>query len=155
MQIKIAGAAVLLPLLLWGCSGIANAERGTYTATITGAVDMTLTGRAVLERGVGLAEFEYAIHMFLPERGPEYGIFLFFPERPKVGTYRVVDQSARSLRSGEVSAAAIIGGIFTGSSGEVRITSSDPLRGTFEFLQEPRAGGSTPELTARGEFTLR
>jgi hypothetical protein len=142
-------------LLLSACTGSTGPDGGTYTATVTGAVDTTLTGRAVLERGAGRDEFKYAVHMFLPGRGPEFGIFLFFRERPAPGTYQVVNRGARFLDPGEVSASAIIGGIFPASSGDVRITSSDPLRGSFEFVYYRPAAGPNPELRVRGEFTLR
>jgi hypothetical protein len=154
MRLNVIGAAVTL-LALCGCTGSTGPDGGTYTATVTGAVDTTFTGRAALERGAGLDEFKYAVHMFLPGRGPEFGIFLFFPERPTVGTYRIVGGGGGSLTSGEVSAVASLGRLFTATYGEVKINSSTPVRGTFEFLRQPPAAGPNPELRVRGEFTLR
>jgi hypothetical protein len=142
-------------LFLTACTSPSGPDEGTYTATITGEIDTTYSGRAELERGRGLDEFEYAVHMFLPDHGPEYGIFLFFPDRPTAGTYQIVTTGGYPLKSDEVSAAAIIQGTAVGTSGEVRITSSDPLRGTFEFVEHQPALGPEPQLQVRGEFTLR
>lgn len=94
----LAGAA---SLLLAACRWSAGAETGTYSATLTGAVDTTFTGRAQWEGAAGLDEFDYAVHMLLPGKGPEFGIYLFFRERPAPG----VSINARAAEGTHPSAA--------------------------------------------------
>jgi hypothetical protein len=146
---SILAGLLLLPLL-GACIGNTGPDGGTYRATVTGAVDTTLTGRAVLERGAGRDEFKYAVHMFLPGRGPEFGIFLFFPEQPRQGIYAVVNRGAPSLKRGEVSAGAMLGTGFVATSGEVRITSQNPTRGTFDLVEQ----WGTAATRIRGDFSI-
>ncbi|MBW3571071.1 MAG: hypothetical protein KY467_08190, partial [Gemmatimonadetes bacterium] len=67
--------------------------------------------------------------------------------------YPVVNRSPALLQPGEVSAGAVVGQVFAPGSGQVRITSSRPLEGTFE-VAETAAGQPQPVLRIQGEFAL-
>ena len=147
--IRLLPLLLLATILLTACESISGVdEEGVYTATITGAVDATYTGRAGLERGVGLDEFEYAVVMQVPGLAASQGILLFFAERPRQGTYTVVNMDAAFLERDQVSAFVNTGASsILGTSGEVRIISTRPLQGTFDFVgvitsrEQARVGG--------------
>jgi hypothetical protein len=146
----------LLFLLAAACGTISEAgdSTGSYTATVTGAVSANYTGEMVHRPG-GITEgYEYAVSMRIPDAPPPLGIFLFFSGRPRAGTYRVIPWRGDQPRSGEVLASfnpQNFEGYLAGS-GEVRITSSRPLRGTFEFTASRAASES---VRVSGSFDSR
>ncbi|MBW3571976.1 MAG: hypothetical protein KY467_12805 [Gemmatimonadetes bacterium] len=146
------GAACLLALLA-ACKSGSAAEAGTYTATISGPVEQTVSGRARLQRAAGLDEFGVAVHMIPPSGDADGGIFLFFRDRPRAGTYPIVPKGAYALGPGEASAVTSLGDGAVGTSGQVDVTSSRPLQATFTF-QEQRPGEAEPRVRVTGEFTI-
>jgi hypothetical protein len=145
---------VMLLLAACGTPSESGDSTGRYTATVAGVVNATYEGQMVHRPG-GITEgYEYAVSMHIPGAPPPLGIYLFLPGRPRAGTYRVIPWRGDQPRSGEVLASFNPRNFegYLADSGEVRITSSNPLRGSFDFTAS-RAANEAVRVT--GSFESR
>lgn len=136
-----------------GCRSSTGEQSGTWSGAVSIRASQSFSGTARLESGAGLDEFAWAVHLLPPDGDPEGGAFLYFDRRPSAGAYTVVNRSASSLGEGEVSAFSLLGGSANGTSGTVTITSTRPLRGSFDFV-EVWGTETAPNYRLRGEFSI-
>jgi hypothetical protein len=136
-------------LLLAGCRNITGAAgSGTYTADVTGAFTASYSGRMIYEPRSVTAGAGYNLHLKLPN-DLFNGILFQLPGRPHAGTYQVVPDRGQELDDEEVFGGLLLPDvIYHASTGELRVTRTSPLRGTFQF--EARRNGGV--VTISGEF---
>ncbi|HEV2150503.1 MAG TPA: hypothetical protein VGR37_24095 [Longimicrobiaceae bacterium] len=141
---------LLSVLLLGGCRNITGpAGSGTYTAEVAGALTASYSGRMLYGPSSVTAGPGYDIHLQLPGEEPYRGIIFHIPARPRVGRYTVV--ARQDLDRAEVFSSLLLPtAVFLGNTGELHVTRTNPLRGTFLF-QARRNSGET--ITVSGEFT--
>ncbi len=146
---RLSCLLLLSVLLFAGCRDITGpAGSGTYTAEITGAVTASYSGRMIYEPRSVTAGPGYYLHLKLPN-DLFNGILFQLPDRPHAGTYRVVPDRGQKLDGKEVFGGLLLPDvIYHASTGELRVTRTSPLRGTFQF--EARRNGGV--VTISGEF---
>ena len=159
-MLRPASALLLLFLVpLLGCENpfdpAARSQSGRYKASVTGAIVATFEGTAQYGPGAPLDNYPYHMSLSIPGEDPNLAIVFAFGEALRPGTYKIVNLAGLpKLRRGE----ALVGYVatpvvrFRGTSGALRITSTSPLRGTFEFQAE---GREDRQVMVRGEFSLR
>jgi hypothetical protein len=140
---------LLSTLLLGGCRNITGpAGGGSYTAEVTGALTASYSGRMIYGPRSVTAGPGYHLHLKLPD-DLFNGILFQLPAGPRLGTYRIVAGRGQDLGKQEVlSGLSLPDDVYLGSTGELRISSTRPLRGTFRFLADQRGD----VVTVSGQF---
>jgi hypothetical protein len=140
---------LLSALLLGGCRSITGqAGSGSYTAHVTGALTASYSGHMIYGHRSVTAGPGYHLHLKLPD-DLFNGILFQLPASPRVGTYRIVAGRGQDLGSREVlTGLSLPDDVYLGSTGDLRISSTRPLRGTFRFL----ADQGDEVVTVSGQF---
>lgn len=140
---------LLCALLVGGCRNITGpAGSGTYTAEVEGALTASYSDRMIYDPRSVTAGPGYHLHLKLPD-DLFNGILFQLPASPRLGTYRIVAGRGQDLGSQEVlSGLSLPDDIYLGSTGELRVSSTRPLRGTFRFLADQGA----EVVTVSGQF---
>ncbi len=141
---------LLSALLLGGCRNIVGpAGSGTYTAEVTGALTASYAGRMIYGPSSVTAGPGYDIHLQLPNEEPYRGIIFHIAARPRLGTYAVVLK--QDLDRAEVFSSLLLPvAVYLGSSGELQVSSTNPLRGAFRFEARQNSG---EVITIAGQFS--
>ena len=149
IMLRLSRLLVLSTLLLGGCRNIVGpAGSGTYTAEVTGAFTASYSGRMIYQPRSVTAGPGYSLHLKLPN-DLFNGILLQLPGPPHAGTYQVVPDRGQELNDTEAFGGLLLPDvIYHASNGELRVTRTSPLRGTFQF--EARRNGGV--VTISGEF---
>ena len=139
----------LSALLLGGCRNIVGpAGSGTYSAEVTGAFTASYSGSMIYGPRSVTAGPGYHLHLKLP--GDLFnGILFQLPASPRLGTYRIVAGRGQDLGRQEVlSGLSLPDDVYLGSTGQLHVSSTRPLRGTFQFL----ADQGDEVITVSGQF---
>ena len=133
-------ALLLSALLLGACRNITGpAGSGAYTAEVTGALTATYSGRMIYGPSSVTAGPGYDIHLQLPDEEPYHGLIFHIPARPRLGTYAVVLK--QDLNDAEVFSSLLLpAAVYLGSTGELQVTRTNPLRGAFRFEARQNSG---------------
>ncbi len=120
-------------------------ESTSPAASNSATIDMAATPLHFLRLPTPLNAY---LHLKLPN-DLFNGILFQLPDRPKAGTYQVVSDRGQELDGKEVFGGLLLPDvIYHASTGELRVTRTSPLRGTFQF--EARRNGGV--VTISGEF---
>ncbi len=140
----------LFVLLFGGCRNIVGpAGSGTYSAEVTGALAASYSGRMIYGPSSVTAGPGYDIHLQLPNEEPYRGIIFHIPARPRLGTYAVFMK--QDLNEAEVFSSLLLpAAVYLGSSGQLQVTSTNPLQGAFRFVARQNSG---EVITIAGQFS--
>lgn len=142
-------SVAFLCLLLASCRGILGPElRGTFEAEVSGAVVVSLEGKASAGYTGGSGTSGYLIDLAVPDGR---GVFIQFPSRPTAGTYAIEPYSAGTPTGPRASfLSESNGGAYLGTEGTITIAEGR-RSGSFDFTAEDL--GRTVQV--RGSFSLR